>query len=37
MAEVKSLIVESGFSMPADIKEIKLYGSQKSIPVKIEK
>jgi len=37
MAAVKTGIEESGFSMPADIKEIKLYGSQKAIPVSIEK
>ncbi len=36
MAAVKTAIEENGFSMPADIQEIKLYGSQKSIPVRIE-
>lgn len=36
MAAVKTAIEENGFSMPADIKEIKLYGSQKSIPVRID-
>jgi len=36
MAAVKTAVEEGGFSMPADIKEIKLYGSQKAIPVNIE-
>lgn len=34
---VKNIITENGMNMPADIKEIKLYGSQQSIPLQIEK
>lgn len=34
---VKVALETNGFSMPADIQEIKLYGSQKAIPVSIEK
>ena len=34
---VKVALEENGFSMPADIQEIKLYGSQKAIPIAIEK
>lgn len=32
---VKNAIVKHGFNLPADITEIKLYGSQTSIPVEI--
>lgn len=34
---VKNVIIENGLNMPADIKEIKLYGSQNSIPVTVSK
>ena len=34
---VKTVIIENGLNMPADIKEIKLYGSQQSIPVTINR
>lgn len=34
--KVKTALEENGFSLPADIKEIKLYGSQQSIPVIIK-
>ncbi|MFD0991849.1 mechanosensitive ion channel family protein [Tenacibaculum geojense] len=34
---VKNVITENGLNMPADIKEIKLYGSQQHIPVTIKK
>jgi len=33
--KVKNVIIENGLNMPADIKEIKLYGSQQSIPVSV--
>ncbi|OBX23673.1 MULTISPECIES: mechanosensitive ion channel family protein [Bizionia] len=33
---VKQVIMENGFNMPADITEIKLYGSQTSIPVTVD-
>ncbi|TYB78501.1 mechanosensitive ion channel family protein [Bizionia myxarmorum] len=33
---VKQVIIENGLNMPADITEIKLYGSQTSIPVSVE-
>lgn len=33
--KVKQVIIENGLNMPADIKEIKLYGSQQSIPVTV--
>ncbi|MDY0779532.1 mechanosensitive ion channel family protein [Tenacibaculum sp. IB213877] len=33
---VKNVIIENGLNMPADIKEIKLYGSQDSIPVTVK-
>lgn len=36
IANVKAALEENGFSMPADIQEIKLYGSQQSIPVNIQ-
>lgn len=32
---VKNVIIENGLNMPADITEIKLYGSQTSIPVTV--
>ncbi|MFY7671303.1 mechanosensitive ion channel family protein [Tenacibaculum sp. MEBiC06402] len=32
---VKNVIIKNGFNMPADIKEIKLYGSQESLPITI--
>tara|TARA_R110002049_G_scaffold302713_2_gene496086 strand:- start:22755 stop:23645 length:891 start_codon:yes stop_codon:yes gene_type:complete len=34
--KVKDVIIENGLNMPADIKEIKLYGSQDSIPVTVK-
>lgn len=34
---VKTGIIKNGLNMPADIKEIKLYGSQQSIPVTLHK
>lgn len=34
--KVKKVIIENGLNMPADIKEIKLYGSQQRIPVSVE-
>lgn len=37
ITNVKNAILEKGFSLPADIKEIKLYGSETSIPVLIKK
>ena len=36
VSKVKDAIVKNGMSMPADIQEIKLYGSQTSIPVVIK-
>lgn len=33
---VKNTIIENGLNMPADITEIKLYGSQTSIPVTVK-
>ena len=33
--KVKEVIIENGLNMPADIKEIKMYGSQSSIPVTV--
>ena len=33
--DVKQVIIENGLNMPADITEIKLYGSQTSIPVTV--
>ncbi|MEM9990573.1 MAG: mechanosensitive ion channel [Bacteroidota bacterium] len=35
MGKVKDAIIENDMNMPADIQEIKLYGSQTSIPVSI--
>ncbi len=32
---VKNVIIKNGLNMPADITEIKLYGSQNSIPIKV--
>lgn len=37
IANVKEALVQGGFSLPADIKELKLYGSQSAIPVVIHK
>lgn len=37
VSNVKKALVEKAINMPADIKEIKLYGSQAEIPVKIMK
>ncbi len=37
IANVKEALVQGGFSLPADIKELKLYGSHSSIPVVIRK
>ncbi|MGY3054680.1 small conductance mechanosensitive channel [Pedobacter sp. UYEF25] len=34
---VKNALEQNGYSLPADIQEIKLYGSQKAIPVSIMK
>lgn len=34
--DVKNAIDKSGYSLPADIKEIKLYGSERDIPLRIE-
>ncbi len=36
ISDVKTALDEAGFSLPADIQEIKLYGSQQSIPVSIK-
>lgn len=36
VSRVKRALLEKGFNLPADIKEIKLYGSQTSIPVSIQ-
>lgn len=33
--QVKIALDEAGYSMPSDIHEIKLYGSQKDIPIKL--
>src|SRR5690554_3915948 len=32
--EVKEALLEKGFNLPADIKEIKIYGSEDAIPIK---
>lgn len=32
--EVKEVLLEKGFNLPADIKEIKIYGSEDAIPIK---
>lgn len=37
VANVKQAIIENGMNMPAEIKEIKLYGSQTSIPIIVKK
>ncbi|PVX52447.1 putative transporter (transmembrane protein) [Balneicella halophila] len=34
---VKTVVLENGLNMPADIHEIKLYGSQNSIPITVKK
>lgn len=31
--EVKEVLLEKGFNLPADIKEIKIYGSEDAIPI----
>jgi small-conductance mechanosensitive channel len=36
VAKVKDVLVSNGVILPADIKEIKLYGSQSSIPVTVK-
>ena len=36
ITRVKEALEDAGFSLPADIQEIKLYGGQGSIPVRIE-
>ncbi len=33
---VKTVIIDNGLNMPADITEIKLYGSQESIPITVK-
>jgi len=35
--KVKEVIIQNGLNMPADITEIKLYGSQSSIPVTLNR
>ncbi|MCB0763741.1 MAG: mechanosensitive ion channel family protein, partial [Flavobacteriales bacterium] len=35
IANVKHALEKGGFSLPADIQEIKLYGGQSSIPVSL--
>jgi len=37
IVNVKKVIMENGLSMPADIHEVKLYGSQKNIPIILKK
>ena len=37
ITQVKNAILENGFNLPADINEIKLYGSESSIPVLLRK
>src|SRR5690554_1798099 len=32
--EVKEVLLDKGFNLPADIKEIKIYGSEDAIPIK---
>ncbi|WP_299619434.1 mechanosensitive ion channel family protein [uncultured Tenacibaculum sp.] len=34
---VKNAIIQNGLNMPADITEVKLYGSQKDIPISLNK
>lgn len=34
--DIKNQIDKTGYSLPADIKEIKLYGSERDIPLRIE-
>ena len=34
--DIKNQIDRTGYSLPADIKEIKLYGSERDIPLRIE-
>ncbi len=35
VAHVKEALLEQGYNLPADIKEIKLYGTQTAIPVQL--
>ena len=35
--KVKEALVAAGYNMPSDIQEIKLYGGQKDIPIRIQK
>lgn len=35
ISEVKSALIKEGFNLPADIREIKLYNSQSTIPISI--
>ncbi|GGZ23848.1 hypothetical protein GCM10007049_16090 [Echinicola pacifica] len=35
--DVKQALASQGFSMPSDIIEVKLYGSQKELPIRITK
>ncbi len=37
ISKVKEVILKNGLNLPADILEIKLYGSQKAIPIMIQK
>ncbi|SDX35871.1 mechanosensitive ion channel family protein [Aequorivita viscosa] len=34
--EVKEVLLDKGFNLPADIKEIKIYGSEDAIPLKFK-
>ncbi|NJC26998.1 mechanosensitive ion channel family protein [Neolewinella antarctica] len=36
MRDVKNAIDRTGYSMPADITEVKLYGGEKDIPIRVE-
>ncbi len=36
ITRVKEALEDNGFSLPADIQEIKLYGGQSAIPVRLE-
>lgn len=35
--EVKETLEQNGFSLPSDIKELKLYGTQKDFPIRLQK
>ncbi|MEO8795253.1 MAG: mechanosensitive ion channel family protein [Daejeonella sp.] len=37
ISKVKEVILKNGLNLPADIHEIKLYGSQQAIPITIQK